>query len=64
MSWVSPNYAKGLGKGFSEEELIELVGASFLVPVYEPIMIAGALVTTVSGDLLTAYAYSVPLDPI
>jgi len=64
MSWADPNYAKSLTRALEPSEIIDIVGDSFLVPVYEPIMIAGALVTTVSGDLLTAYAYSVPLDTV
>lgn len=64
MSWISPNYAKGLGGGLDEEEVLELVQNNFLIPVYEPILIGGDFVLTVGGDLLFAVAYKIPLELI
>lgn len=61
MSYNSPNYAKKMSGGASAAQVVEIATDNLLVPVYEPIMNDGALLLTVSGDLLIAKIAEVPL---
>lgn len=67
MSWNSPNYAKKTATkpvpiSNSAAEIIDIVVAGTLVPVYEPLMAISELVLSTDGDLLIARATSVPLE--
>lgn len=60
----SPNYAHRTpkaGDGINAETALLLVASSFRVPVYEPLIAAGEIVYSDSGDIIVSTEQSVPL---
>lgn len=63
----SPNYAKKTATkppplSDSTAEIVAMVVAGVVAPVYEPLMAASDLVLTTDGDLLIAKSATAPLE--